>query len=147
MGADGTIFTTADGGASWLAQSSGITQNINGVFFSDSLHGWAVGNAGRFLRTVDGGQSWAMQNLGVTFGNMYAVGFADVSTGWAVGAGGRIAYTDDGGLTWVEQTRPATNQLNDIFVGGLQFVPEPGTGLLCAGMAALAALGHRRRRA
>src|SRR5512134_2717204 len=45
VGAFGTIFHSADGGATWEAQSSGTTEHLFSVDFADEKHGWAVGRS------------------------------------------------------------------------------------------------------
>ena len=37
---------------------------LNGVFFRDDKHGWAVGELGTILATGDGGQNWTVQHRG-----------------------------------------------------------------------------------
>ena len=55
VGGAGAIIRTTDGGATWTAQSSGVTNTLYGVSFTDANKGTAVGNAGTILRTTDGG--------------------------------------------------------------------------------------------
>lgn len=59
--------------AQWLFQNSPTNNHINDVSFTDSLHGWVVGNNGIIFHTRD--------------------------IGWAVGQNGTIAYTDNAGIT------------------------------------------------
>src|ERR1700733_9827933 len=53
VGALGTIAITTDGAQSFAAQSSGTSANLNGVFFFDANHGWAVGDSGTIVATSD----------------------------------------------------------------------------------------------
>ena len=39
----GTILKTTDGGTTWSTQTSGTTNNLWGVFFTDANNGTAVG--------------------------------------------------------------------------------------------------------
>lgn len=58
----GRIFRTLNGGSSWRAiEPSGPA--LNRLWFSDAQHGFAVGQAGRFLRTDDGGETWAAKSV------------------------------------------------------------------------------------
>ena len=51
----GTILRTDDGGATWVTQASGTTENLWGVSFTDANTGTAVGGDGTILRTTTGG--------------------------------------------------------------------------------------------
>jgi photosystem II stability/assembly factor-like uncharacterized protein len=58
VGSGGTILRTTDGGAHWIAQSSGTIQDLTGVFFTDTNTGPVVGYGGTILHTSDGGAHW-----------------------------------------------------------------------------------------
>nr|MCU0294777.1 YCF48-related protein [Candidatus Nanopelagicales bacterium] len=78
--------------ATWTAQnSSGPT--LFDVAFTDTSHGWAVGDGGTILATSDGGATWTAQSSGTTENVLYGVAFTDASHGWAVGGGGTILAT------------------------------------------------------
>lgn len=55
----------------WQVQTTGVTENLNSVFFIDENTGWAVGSGGRIIATTNGGTLWAQQvsysNLGATW--------------------------------------------------------------------------------
>ena len=55
IGSSGTILRTTNGGTTWVLQSSGTTETLNGVSFTDSDNGTVVGNGGTILRTTTGG--------------------------------------------------------------------------------------------
>ena len=57
VGYYGTIVRTTDGGNNWTIQSSGTTQTLWAVSFTDSNNGTAVGEVGTILRTTDGWRS------------------------------------------------------------------------------------------
>jgi photosystem II stability/assembly factor-like uncharacterized protein len=95
-----TIFHTVDGGKSWKRQG-GLFRQLNGIAFSDALHGVAVGNEFRF--TTDGGKTWQSPNL-IT-GTMYDVDMVDQNTAYASGFG-LVQKTTDGGITWTSQSVP-----------------------------------------
>ncbi len=90
--------------------SSSIGSNLNGVKFTDSSHGWAVGYGGVILATTNGGGTWTPQTSGTT-NDLYGVSFADQNHGWAVGYNGTILATSNGGSTWTTQTSGTTNPL------------------------------------
>ncbi len=66
VGDNGTILHTADFGQTWTHASSGTSAQLNTVYFTDSLHGFAFGNGGVALATVDGGYVWQAQKSGTT---------------------------------------------------------------------------------
>ena len=83
-------------GNNWTIQSSGTTQTLWAVSFTDSSNGTAVGEVGTILRTTDGGAHWITQPSGTVL-NLRAVSFTDGNSGTAVGEGGVILRTTDGG--------------------------------------------------
>ena len=123
VGSGGEILKTADGGASWAAQTSNTTQDLNAIDFIDANDGWAVGDGGVILQTTDGGATWVPQSSGVT-DDLAGVSFVDARHGWAVGgtidglsdsSSGVILHTVDGGQHWLEQTTPiAAAALSDV---------------------------------
>ncbi|MBK7499511.1 MAG: hypothetical protein IPI19_10485 [Ignavibacteriales bacterium] len=62
---NGTIRTT-NGGTTWASQSSGTTNNLWAVSFTDSNIGTAVGDHSIILRTTNGGATWTSQSSGTT---------------------------------------------------------------------------------
>ena len=64
VGDAGTILATSDGGATWVAQDSGVTGGFASVSFPDASHGWAVGDGGYgfIVTTSDGGATWTGQS-------------------------------------------------------------------------------------
>lgn len=66
-GSPGTfIFSSRDGGKTWLATASGSRVPIRRITFTDPLHGWCVGELGTILATTNGGESWHVQRSGGT---------------------------------------------------------------------------------
>ena len=55
---NGTILKTIDGGTTWTTLSSGTTNDLNSVYFTDANTGYAVGDTGTILKTIDGGTTW-----------------------------------------------------------------------------------------
>lgn len=119
VGMGGTILHTIDGGLTWICQSSGITNDLNGVFFVDAKNGIVAGD-GIILSTTDGGNTWTSQTSGITNGisktiqtttdggktwsyqfsgtghSFTSVFFTDSKTGTVVGSGGSILRTTNG---------------------------------------------------
>ena len=91
----------------WSPQTSGTTEHLISISFTDGLHGCAVGYGGVILKTVNGGASWTQQNSGTT-DRFYSVHFTSANTGWAVGDAGLIRRTADGGNTWTAVNPPVS---------------------------------------
>jgi hypothetical protein len=61
----GSILSTYDGGETWNEVPAKYW--LYGLHFSDSRHGWAVGNSlGEVLRTTDAGATWLPEATGAT---------------------------------------------------------------------------------
>ncbi len=58
------VLHTPDQGKTWKVQKTGQHLPLNGTFFRDELHGWAVGEAGTIVATTDGGHTWKVQRQG-----------------------------------------------------------------------------------
>jgi photosystem II stability/assembly factor-like uncharacterized protein len=72
------------------------------VDFSDTKHGWLVGNNATLLETADGGQNWELRSLDLGDSQIYT--FTSVSfsgqDGWIAGQPGILLHTTDGGKSW-----------------------------------------------
>ena len=106
-GDSGGVFRTTNGGQSWKAQDTKITNSIFDLFMLDRRYGWAV--ALRYqqdtswygtvlLRTTNGGDTWAQKNLPGEY--FYTVAFFDSVNGWMAGHQGKLRRTTDAGTTW-----------------------------------------------
>jgi len=113
VGNDGSIQRTVDGGINWETQTSGFTDVLYSIFFSDEMTGCAVGQYGTILKTTSGGEEWGAQNSG-TSNNLQSVFFIDNQTGWTVGRLGTILITTDGGINWDSQISGTTSWLYSI---------------------------------
>ncbi|GEM_PF-879224 len=100
VGETGAIYTSNDGGQSWMAQASHRINTLTAVSFPDSQHGWVVGGSGTIIATTDGGVTWVAQTSN-TAEQLYGVQFITTSRGWAVGANGVLLRTVNGGRTWM----------------------------------------------
>jgi hypothetical protein len=57
------IWFTSDTGKTWIKQNSTVTTDLHGIYFVDTLTGWASGDKGVILHTINAGQSWVRQYL------------------------------------------------------------------------------------
>lgn len=95
VGANGQIFSCDDGGKTWRAQNSGITEELFDVFFVTPNEGWAVGDNGALLYTANSGNVWKQEKINTTH-RLERVFFNGRGKGFAVGFGGTIlAYTNE----------------------------------------------------
>jgi photosystem II stability/assembly factor-like uncharacterized protein len=102
-----SIWRTSDGGLRWTK----VTSPVNGlvsVTFSDPMHGWARGAAGRlaadvttqFVSTADGGDTWTPLPPPPPITDVV---FRSPVEGWAGGADPNrptVYSSNDGGATW-----------------------------------------------
>ncbi len=102
VGAEGNIWHTADAGANWTKQRSGVRDTLEAVACSDERRCWVVGHGGVILRTSDGGERWETLKTGLSE-DLYFVDFLNTQDGWAVGENGVVAHTANGGQTWEAQ--------------------------------------------
>ena len=90
----------------WSKIESPTTNNLNTLFFIDSLRGYVAGDSGLILYTNDGGSSWIQQQSN-TNKNIIDLFFLNEDLGWAVAWSEGILplvtfilKTTDGGNNW-----------------------------------------------
>jgi photosystem II stability/assembly factor-like uncharacterized protein len=111
----GYVARTTDGGQTWSGQiPSGSL--LNGLWFTDYRHGWAVGGAGTILHSTDGGLNWQLQYSGVDT-TLYDVKFLDTLMGVASGVG-VVLLTSDGGNTWAQSVVGVEEKTKSIDLAG-----------------------------
>ncbi len=107
-GESGTILKTTNGGMTWSAQTSGITNTIRSIFFLDANNGWACGDEGTIIATTNGGTTWTPQTS--PYSTQYnSIRFTTTNTGWIVGVGNVLLKTSNGGLNWTQQTNQGSS--------------------------------------
>lgn len=117
----------------WYQQTLPVSDQINDMFFLDSLNGWVV-TYGRInppdtayiMRTTNGGDKW---NVQYQYANDFlAIQFADENTGYACGGFGigTLFKTTNGGTNWNNITFGSTVRFAD-----LSFVNKD-TGWICS---------------
>jgi len=111
VGDSGIIYRTTNSGVNWASVTSPTTQSLNGVYFTATNTGYAVGNGGTVIKTTTG-TSWSAQSSGVTQ-NLNGVFFPSSSVGYAVGNGGTIRKSN--AATWSASTSGTTNNLLGIY--------------------------------
>jgi len=116
FGEGGSIYTTHDGGDSWVKLQSPTRRLLLGGIFVDDDRGWIVGAGATIIQTSDGGETWYQSELpqvekSVRFN---ATSFIDNRKGWAVGSGGSVYQTVNGGRTWQRQESGVVVDLFDV---------------------------------
>lgn len=116
----------------WYIQQIPVNKNIVDIYFTDTLHGWAVtGNlsqldSGYILKTTNGGINWLL-NYAINR-NLFAIQFLDTMTGYTCGGWGtgKFYKTTNSGNNW-----------NLILSGGIYFTDlyflNKDTGWVCDG--------------
>ena len=97
----------------WTTLTSGSTEWLRGVWFTDNVTGYVVGYNGTILKTTDG-NSWTPLTSNTT-NNLMSVFFVTSNLGFACGVGGTILQTTNAGVTWTAQVSGTFNDLYEIF--------------------------------
>jgi hypothetical protein len=105
---------TVDGGANWTQQSNPEYTYLNGVHFSDSLTGIAVGYG--IFRTTDGAASWTRDTTPSLY--FQDVCLLDGGVALAVASGGAIVRAGPDGSTGIVELPPPP-------MFGLRIHPNP----------------------
>ena len=113
----GSIANTTDGGKNWQYQDKRAPL-LYGVYFIDSLKGFAVGTnhffpTGYIYKTEDGGLNWEADPF--PGGPFWCIEFLDSLNGW-VGGRGTILSTTDGGNTWEIQIDTIEADFNQMII-------------------------------
>lgn len=100
-GDNGTIIRSADGGASWSADTSNSTDDLSDIHHSEGEGHWlSVGqNSGDVLKVDTGGTTWSVVSDNLS-GTITALATDRGSLWVAVDGGGRLRYSKDQGATW-----------------------------------------------
>lgn len=97
----------------WFTQTSGTSNNLNGVYFASNTTGIVVGQSGTVLRTTNGGTNWISVSSGTSV-HLFAVEFINGNTGWVAGDVGVILKTTNGGLSFTAQSSGVGYQLRSV---------------------------------
>ncbi len=89
-----SFFHTQDGGDQW-SEIPSYNGQFTDMYFTDSIHGWMVGEWGNIGRSKDGGSTWDPFDHDATSAALKAVTFSDNMNGWATGRGGTIIKIDN----------------------------------------------------
>jgi photosystem II stability/assembly factor-like uncharacterized protein len=123
----------AAGDDDWILLDPPTTRDLRRLEFTDSMHGWAVGDSGTIIMTADGGENWVVQNSGTEF-DIVDISMVDAVYGWALAQeypvdtiltyGTDLIRTTDGGQTWFFERR-----FDDFYYFAVDFM-DSANGLL-----------------
>ena len=100
VGTSGKVEHSGNGGSSWKAQTSGVTQDLLAGMAVSKKICWVVGKNGTILLTTDGGRHWG-KILSPIKGDLGGVHAQDEQHASIWDVANREAYeTSDGGATW-----------------------------------------------
>jgi len=90
---------------SWQVVQSPITDQIMGICFVDTLHGFVSDDNNGAMGTTDGGMTWTVWSINDTnfSGGYNSVYFINPLTGWCVGSALQIRKTTNAGANWFKQ--------------------------------------------
>jgi len=111
----GRIFSSTDGGQSWIARYSEPAPSFNKITFVSENVGFAVGNRGLIFATTDQGLTWRPRRPHNSYTNYLSVRFVDDSVGFITGADGSVLRTSNGGTKWSWIATGTNNRLHDIY--------------------------------
>ena len=103
------VFTTTDGGATWIAQTLPVPAGLDAISCPSNSDCFAGGTV--MLATTNGGKTWTQQPF--IGGTVLAIACASTKTCVAVGFGGTISRTTDG-LHWTVEPRLTTAGLHGV---------------------------------
>lgn len=121
-GTTGLFLYTHDGGNNWqqISTSTFDQNNLQGLYFLDSLNGWIVGDLGSLYYTINGGMNWTHEDFGF-YEFFHDIYFTDQSNGWIAGMDGLIYHTSNGGGLITQQNE----YLEDNFDSEIFITPNP----------------------
>lgn len=112
QGGKGTeIYTTTDGGQTWMAPQAMVpfyVANTNDLYVLDTEHAWAIGTGGQLYATTNGPnwQEWQELSGNAAQFNIVQLSFVNASDGWAISSAHgtkTLMYTTNSGHTWNQE--------------------------------------------
>jgi len=126
-----TTFSSSPPPPGWYQQTLPVNDQINDIYFLDSLNGWVVTNGSAndtayIMKTTNGGENWEINYK--TFIQFTAIQFADSNIGYAcgIGPGAEFFKSTNGGDNW-----NILNVLTFTWKSDLKFINKD-TGWVCS---------------
>jgi hypothetical protein len=108
------IIKSIDGGITWSTLGLGINFEITKLYFTDALHGIAIGADATIMHTANGGITWTKVSNQVGGFTYHDVVFTSEKTGYICGEQGIILKTTDGGLSWEKMSTATFETLRSL---------------------------------
>lgn len=124
-GAGGFVAHTADGGKSFVTQSTPFSSSLRALSFADESLGVVAGDGGALAVTHDGGAHWTAQTSGTPASLRGAAIASTTGLILVVGDGAALVISRDGGSSWQAGSIPGAGNLYGVAV-------EPGAGAVLA---------------
>ena len=128
IGTDGGgVRVTNNGGQTWTASNTGVTNNIYAIRQVDGVL-FLAGADGLICRSTNNGGIWTTQATGTT-ATFRGLAFSSATRGFAVGTGGTICIYN--GTTWVAQNSGTTADFSEVSVVGTTAWAVGAGGVIC----------------
>ncbi|MBK8553817.1 MAG: hypothetical protein IPL53_23310 [Ignavibacteria bacterium] len=104
----------------WIRQHSNTINNLNDIFFINSMTGWCVGDSITILKTTNGGIDWSVQLSSGQY-KLSSIFFINENTGWCCGGitdplnYGVIYKTTNSGVSWVSIYSGGGSSINNVY--------------------------------
>jgi photosystem II stability/assembly factor-like uncharacterized protein len=118
-GNNGSIYKTTNGGVSFSALTSGVTDRLTSIQkVRNTQTLYTCGFNGTILKSTNDGSNWTVQTSGTTK-SLNSIYFLDTNNGIAVGDSGTVLKTVNGGTTWNSVNIGSTAKLNRVKIKGV----------------------------
>lgn len=113
VGANGLLWSSADGGGTWTIRNSGVSNALYGVAYSETFGypAWVVVGENGLILTSSNLVTW-QPRVSFTSQDLYGVAYNGVFL--AVGGAGAFGLSDDIGVTWEAKDAGTLEDLLDI---------------------------------
>jgi photosystem II stability/assembly factor-like uncharacterized protein len=103
----------------WTIQAMFFQVDLNDIFFTNALNGWAVGKEQSVFSTVNGGQTWPLTPISSLVTDLQSVFLLDSQNGWMAGgtkdeSAGYLFLSSNGGA-YPEPKKMLNSPLKTVF--------------------------------
>ena len=112
------LSSAAFGQFEWVAQNSGTTETLYGVFFLSGDAGYVCGAGGTVLKTIDGSGEWQDVSPLNPPADWQGIHFFSANEGIIAGSSGAMLRTTDGGATWSPVSSGVADDLYGVSFAG-----------------------------
>jgi photosystem II stability/assembly factor-like uncharacterized protein len=101
VGDSGRIYSTDDGGTTWLPQNSGTENKLVSIYFMDDQIGFAAGYNKTLIHTNNGGDKWTTVEVRNDSGSIYnSLGCGADNNLYFISNFGEVHCSSDSGVNW-----------------------------------------------